>query len=446
MGGLNSEVSDSTAAILIESAFFDPMAIARTSRRLGLRSEASYRFERGIDRQGQVRAVIRAAALIGKIAGGREAGAITDVEPIPAPTREIDFDLNAMASMLGVEIPAVEVKRRLQRAGRHGRIGREGSLKVAPPSFRPDLNEQADLVEEVARLNGLEDVPAVLAPRAAAPRAENPERAFTRRAREVLIGCGLTEIKDHRFYRAGRQCEIHRPRRRRAGEGDQSAFGRVVRATAQPDAGAARGAALQPEPASRRVSRLRDRQSFRRQRRSAGRSTASCGDQPRRFRAGRGRRQAASRRVSSRSREHFETLFQSIGISERVEFERAPVTAFLHPGRAARVKLDGRILGCLGELHPREAMRLELTQPCALCELDIAQLIAYVLPRQSIEPPPRFPAVRRDLALVLDREFPVGSVVRTVAQLSRRCLRVWSCLTSTRGSRSRAGRRASLWP
>ena len=62
-------------------------------------------------------------------------------------------------------------------------------------------------------------------------------------------------------------------------------------------------------------------------------------------------------------------------------------------------------------------MRLELTQPCALCELDIAQLIAYVLPRKSIEPPPRFPAVRRDLALVLDREFPVGSVVRTVAQV-----------------------------
>ena len=106
--------------------------------------------------------------------------------------------------MLGVEIPAAEVKRRLRALGAVVESGskahlHKAHLKVAPPSFRPDLNEQADLVEEVARLNGLEDVPAVLAPRAAAPRAENRERAFTRQAREVLIGCGLTEIKTIAF-------------------------------------------------------------------------------------------------------------------------------------------------------------------------------------------------------------------------------------------------------
>jgi len=427
MGGLNSEVSDSTVAILIESAFFDPMAIARTSRRLGLRSEASYRFERGIDRQGQVPAVIRAAALIGKIAGGREAGAITDVEPIPAPTREIDFDLNAMASMLGVEIPAVEVKRRLRALGAAVESGakahlHKAHLKVAPPSFRPDLNEQADLVEEVARLNGLEDVPAVLAPRAAAPRAENPERAFTRRAREVLIGCGLTEIKTIAFIAPADNARFPGLIDRFGSDG-----GAPVKVT---------------NPLSAELSELRLslmpgllaalRFNLNRQ---AG---AFHGFEIAKVFAASGEAPAEALRLAAISHGDFalaelgakrvkagfltlkgtlETLFQSTGISERVEFERAPVTPFLHPGRAARVKLDGRILGCLGELHPREAMRLELTQPCALCELDIAQLIAYVLPRQSIEPPPRFPAVRRDLALVLDREFPVGSVVRTVAQV-----------------------------
>ncbi len=105
MGGLNSEVSDSTGTILLESAYFEPMTIARTARRLGLRSEASYRFERGIDREGQVGALIRAAELIRRIARGREASPIADFEPRKAERREIALDLGAMESLLGVAIP-----------------------------------------------------------------------------------------------------------------------------------------------------------------------------------------------------------------------------------------------------------------------------------------------------------------------------------------------------
>ena len=91
MGGLNSEVSDATTHIALESAYFEPMTIARTARRLGLRSEASYRFERGIDRSGQAIALMRAAELIRRYAGGRESGPLIDVEGRPAPYREIDL-------------------------------------------------------------------------------------------------------------------------------------------------------------------------------------------------------------------------------------------------------------------------------------------------------------------------------------------------------------------
>ncbi len=418
MGGLNSEVSDATVAILIESAYFDPMAIARTSRRLGLRSEASYRFERGIDRQGQVPAVIRAGSLIARIAGGRKAGAIADVEPMPAPKRESDFDLNAMASMLGVEIPANEVKRRLRSLGAVVEAGAKAHLKVSPPSFRPDLNEQADLVEEVARLTGLEDVPAVLAPRPAAPRPQNRERAFTRLTREVLNGCGLTEIKTIAFIAPADNAKF---------PGLES--GVPVKVT---------------NPLSAELSELRlslipgllaalrfnlNRQAVALHGFEIAKVFAAGGEAPAEANhlaaisyGDCALAEVGARRVKAgflTLKGTLETLFQAIGISQRVEFERAaaPVTAFLHPGRAAQIKLDGKVLGCLGELHPREAMRLELTQPCALCELDIAQLIAYVLPRKSIEPPPRFPAVGRDLALVVDRDFPAGSVVRTVAQV-----------------------------
>src|SRR5258708_15514372 len=169
------------------------MTIARTARPLGLRSEASYRFERGIDREGQVGALIRAAELIRRIAGGREASTIADFEPRKAPPREIQFDLAAMEALLGASIPRTLAKSRLKALGAQVSNRGKGILTVSPPSFRSDLIEQADLVEEVARLGGLEEIPAVLPPRLPAMAPVNREREFLKGTREIMLGCGLTE-------------------------------------------------------------------------------------------------------------------------------------------------------------------------------------------------------------------------------------------------------------
>ncbi|HEY1851941.1 MAG TPA: phenylalanine--tRNA ligase subunit beta, partial [Candidatus Binataceae bacterium] len=195
MGGLNSEVSDATTHIALESAYFEPMTIARTARRLGLRSEASYRFERGIDRSGQVVALTRAAELIRRYAGGRESGPLIDVEGRPPPYREIDLDLRAMTSILGVEVPAAEVRRRLKAIGAKVTPSGRNRFKVVPPPFRPDVNETADLAEEVARLAGLAEIPATVPTRAAVANPPNPGRAMVRLTRDVMIGCGLVEAK-----------------------------------------------------------------------------------------------------------------------------------------------------------------------------------------------------------------------------------------------------------
>ena len=117
MGGLNSEVSDSTTTILLESAYFEPMTVARTARRLGLRSEASYRFERGVDRMGQVAALFRVAEILRQCAAAREDGPVVDYDVRPAAPREITLDPKKLASLLGVEIPAPEVRRRLIALG-----------------------------------------------------------------------------------------------------------------------------------------------------------------------------------------------------------------------------------------------------------------------------------------------------------------------------------------
>src|SRR5258708_30863650 len=169
------------------------MTIARTARPLGLRSEASYRFERGIDRQGQVGGVIRGAELIRRIAGGREAWTIADFDPRKASPREIQFDLASMEALLGASIPPTVAKSRLKALGAQVSNRGKGILTVSPPSFRSDLIEQADLVEEVARLGGLEEIPAVLPPRLAALAPVNLEPQFLKGTREIMLGCRLTE-------------------------------------------------------------------------------------------------------------------------------------------------------------------------------------------------------------------------------------------------------------
>jgi phenylalanyl-tRNA synthetase beta chain len=422
MGGRNCEVSESTTAILLESAYFDPPAIARTSRRLGIRSEASARFERGIDRGGQVPALARAAMLIGKLAGGREVDGIIDAEPSPQARREIDLDPASIEAILGIEISAGEVRRRLRALGAEVAAGEGKRLRISPPLFRPDLSEAADLAEEVARLKGLEEIPAMLPLREARTAHENSRRTFFRQSREVLVGCGLTEVKTIAFVAPADN--EHFP-------GLGTAPVKVVNPLSA-ELSELRLSLVSGLVAAMRFNLNRQADAFHAF--EIGKVFAMRGTAP-----GEDERIAAisygdfaPSAVGARAvkagffslKGALETYFQSLGLFKQIEFVRAGAAfaKFLHPGRAASIKLGDAPIGYLGELHPREAMRLELAAPCAVCELDIENLIAYGLPRKSIEAPPRFPAVRRDLALVIDREFPAYNVVKAVEQIGSQCL------------------------
>jgi phenylalanyl-tRNA synthetase beta chain len=445
MGGLNSEVSDATETILLESAYFEPMTIARTARRLGLRSEASYRFERGIDRAGQVGALIRAAELIRKIAQGCEASSIADFEPRKAEPREIALDLAAMEALLGATIAPAVAKSRLKLLGAQVSTRAKGVLAVVPPSFRPDLNEQADLIEEVARLGGLEDIPSALPPRIAALPMANPQREFIKGTREVMMGCGLTEATTLAFV----------------GPADNARFGGV---------GANSTAVKVTNPLSAELSELRlsllgglvtalrfnlNREATSFHAFEIGKTFAMHGD----VATERSRLAAVSFGTFAASgvgepgvkagfftiKGVLEAYFDAIGVSARVAYRpladgEAP---FLHPGRGAIVMLDGAPIGLIGEMHPAEAIRLDLSDSCAVCELDLANLIAYGFsPRKTIESPPRYPAIRRDLALVLDRNFPADMVVKTIRECGSSLLESVEVFDVYEGSAVGAGRKS----
>ncbi len=411
MGGLNSEVSESTTRIVLESAYFEPMTIARTARRLGLRSEASYRFERGIDRSGQAVALMRVAELIRRDAGGRETGPILDLEARPAPHREIDLDLRVMASILGVEVPAAEVRRRLTAVGAKVTPGGRNRFKVIPPPFRPDLNETADLAEEVARIAGLAEIPATVPIRTAVVSPPNPARALTRRARDVMLGCGLVEAKTIGFIGPDENARYYGLDAREPVRviNPLSAELSEMRRSLLPGLLAALRFNLNRETDAFHVFELgkvfgaRDGIPGEAERIAA----VSYGDYA----------MGAIGQPSIRAsfwtiKGIVESYLRAFGVAETVKFEPAgAATPYLHPGRSAAVKLDGVVLGVLGELHPAEALRLELNHPCVLFELDSQHLLTYVsLARKAIKPPPRFPAIRRDLALVVERDFPADRI------------------------------------
>jgi phenylalanyl-tRNA synthetase beta chain len=191
MGGLNSEISEGTAQVLLESAYFDPMTIRKTAKRLGMSTEASQRFERGCDPEMAVFALNRAAALMAEIAGGRVLKGIRDSYPGKRPQVQLSMRLSRIERVLGQAVPREDVVSILHRLG----LTVEGAetLRVTAPTFRPDLKAEIDLIEEVARHYGYDRIEPRMKSHIRFQDARNPLVTFMESVRQAMIGMGFTE-------------------------------------------------------------------------------------------------------------------------------------------------------------------------------------------------------------------------------------------------------------
>ena len=192
MGGAASEVSDGTTDILLECAYFDPRRIRATRRALGMSTEASYRFERGMDREALPANLARALELLVAVAGGTVEGVPVDVHPAPAPATTIFLRDARVSQLLGVEIPRAEIERVLTALGCVV-SPKEGRLAVQVPSGRPDLTREVDLIEEVARIVGYDRFPDELRPQRLGGVPDAPSEQQAARLRRILTGLGLHE-------------------------------------------------------------------------------------------------------------------------------------------------------------------------------------------------------------------------------------------------------------
>ncbi len=198
MGGARTEVTGTTTRVLIESAAFDAPSVRRASKRLGLSTDASYRFERGVDETAQVRAAARAAGLLTEVAGGRLAPGVADVVSRPHAPRTVTLRMSRVARLLGLAIDEAEACRLLAAIGFEtaGTSGEDAeALTVAVPPWRPDVAREVDVVEEVARLVGLERLPAVATvPVALAAVPEDPTHGLLDRMRRRAAALGFHDV------------------------------------------------------------------------------------------------------------------------------------------------------------------------------------------------------------------------------------------------------------
>jgi len=435
MGGLDSEIDETSHSVAIEAVHFSAVAVARMSRRHRLSSEASRRFERGVDPELPAIASARAAALLIALGGAGYVGtARVDRVPDPAALR-IPADLPARVS--GMPITAGRAARRLESIGAGVRpVGAD--LEVTPPSWRPDLTDPADLVEEVVRLEGYENLPATL-PQARAGYGLSREQRLRRRVGRVLAASGLVEVLSYPFVgqhelealgigaddpRASSVClanplsdeapllrttllpglvaAARRNLSRGAPEIALSEVGLVFRGT---------GTGLAADPPRPSVA-------ARPHEHETTALEALLPDQPRHVGAIlAGERDRAGWWGSGRVATWADAvgivadLADELGVA--IEVSRGALAPW-HPGRCAAIAVGGREIGHAGEVHPRVVEGLGLPDRTVALEVDLGPLLAAV---PAVAPAPVFstmPVAKEDLAVVVSDEVAAEDVRRAL--------------------------------
>jgi len=199
MGGLNSEIFAGTKDVLLESAFFDPVTIRKGSKTLGISTEASYRFERGIDIEGVTVAIARAVSLISNLAGGNIAAGFIDNYPNTYTSPVIDLRVDKANHLLGITLTRDIISGYLKALEMDVQDINENKLRVKPPSFRVDITREVDLIEEVARLSGFDKIPVIYPSVRPSEKGESAELVLRDKMRSIIIGLGFTEIITYSF-------------------------------------------------------------------------------------------------------------------------------------------------------------------------------------------------------------------------------------------------------
>ncbi|XQE68759.1 phenylalanine--tRNA ligase subunit beta [Pseudomonas sp. P3C3] len=411
MGGEHSGVSGKTRDLFLESAFFDTVSVAGKARSYGLHTDSSHRFERGVDSQLARNAMERATALLLEIVGG-EAGPIIEVAsaadlPSVAP---ITLRAERISQMLSMDMDGAEVERLLTALGLGVTAQGAGQWQVSVPSHRFDISLEVDLIEELGRLYGYNRLPVRYPQARLAPQAKAEARAELPALRRLLVARGYQEAITYSFIDP-KLFELFNP-------------GVAPLQLANPISAdmAAMRSTLWPGLVKALEHNLNRQQSRVRLFESGLRFVGQLeGLQQEAMLAGviSGSRLPEGWANGRESVDFYdlkadvEALLGYAGAAAAFSFVPGEHPA-LHPGQTARIEREGRLVGFMGALHPELAKTLGLDQPVFLFELVLAEVATGRMP--AFSELSRFPEVRRDLALLVDREQPAEAVLATIRE------------------------------
>lgn len=439
MGGLATEVTGKTVSVLLEAAFFNPISIRKTSKALGLRSEASQRFEKGIDIGGSARAANRAAQLIAEMEAGDAVSGIIDVCPEPLQEKVIAFRPERAAHVLGVEVPQVEATEIL--TGLTFKVKESGAeLLVTVPHHRVDVSLEVDLIEEIARMHGYDRVPGTLPFGQTTQGKETREQSLTAGIRDCLAGNGLYEVMTYSFTHPRVLDQMNLPadsplREMVKLQNPLSEEHSVMRTMMLPglletlarnfsrrvQSGAVfeigrifypRGEAL---PEERQVL-----------------AAAAMGRTPAGWNA------PALEYDFYHLKGVLENLFDYLR-TEPISYKPELDNPSFHPGRSAWLEAGGTRLGVIGELHPDVLELFGLPDRVVAFELDLDQLLKVSGRPFVYNTLPRFPAVERDLAVLIKQGTPAADVVGAIYSAGGELLRSVSLFDVYRGNQVAEG-------
>lgn len=411
MGGEHSGVSDKTRDLFLEAAFFDTIAVAGKARSYGLHTDSSHRFERGVDWQLARQAMERATALLLEVVGGEAGPIIEAVSEADLPSvAPVILRAERIAQMLGMEMDAAEVERLLTALGLGVTSIAPGQWKVAVPSHRFDISLEVDLIEELGRLYGYNRLPVRYPQARLAPRARAESAVELPALRRLLVARGYQEAITYSFIDP-KWFELFNP----------GAKPLMLANPISNDMAAMRSSlwpglvkALQHN-LNRQQSRVRLFESGLRfvgqlegLKQEAMIAGVVCGKRlPEAWAHGREGVDFYDAKAD------VEALLGAAGALDAFSFVPGEHPA-LHPGQTARIERDGKLVGYLGAIHPELAKSLDLDQPVYLFELVLAEVMSGRLP--TFSELSRFPEVRRDLAVLVDREVAAEAVLDTIRE------------------------------
>jgi phenylalanyl-tRNA synthetase beta chain len=398
MGGVTSSVTPETTDIFLESAFFNPAVIVGKARRLGFSSDSSYRFERGVDFAATELAMERATQLVMEICGG-SAGPITEVLselPLRFP---VALRLQRLQRVLGIAFEAADIANLLQRLGMPFKQDQD-TFTVTPPSWRFDISLEEDLIEEIARLHGYDNIlpqapeaSMQMLPAVESRRSENAIRQFmaNRDYQEAITYSFVEESWERDLAGNGSPIKLRNPIASNMSVMRSTPLGGLLDALTY--------------NLNRKQSRVRlfeigacfaaDGASYTQQNKLAG---LCYGDaEPEQWGS------------ASRSIDFFDVKADIEALTGNTVTFSASQHPALHPGQCAQIMLQGRPIGVLGSLHPRLQQQYDLPRSTVLFEMDLEALLAVRMPQFTEVP--KFPPIRRDLALVVDESVTVQAML-----------------------------------